>query len=40
MFEEMMNQMSDYSYEQALEEFWDCPEALLDDEWPDDLWDE
>jgi hypothetical protein len=40
MFEEMMNQMSDYSYEQALEQYWDCPEALLDDEWPDDLWDE
>ena len=35
-----MNQISDYSYEQALEQYWDCPEALLDDEWPDDLWDE
>lgn len=35
-----MNQISDYSYEQALAEYWDCPEALLDDEWPDDLWDE
>lgn len=30
-----MNQISDYSYEQALEQYWDCPEALLDD-----LWDE
>ena len=35
-----MNQISDYSYEQALEQYWDCPEARLDDEWPDDLWDE
>jgi hypothetical protein len=35
-----MNQISDYSYEQALEQYWDCPEALLDDEWPDDLWDD
>lgn len=35
-----MNQISDYSYEQALEQYWDCSEALLDDEWPDDLWDE
>ena len=35
-----MNQISDYSYEQALEQYWDCPEALLDDEWPDDLWAE
>lgn len=34
-----MNQISDYSYEQALEQYWNCPEAL-DDEWPDDLWDE
>ena len=40
MFEEIINQMSDYSYEQALEQYWGCPEALLDDEWPDDLWDE
>lgn len=30
-----MNQISDYPYEQALEQYWDCPEALLDD-----LWDE
>ena len=35
MFEEMMNQMSDYSYESAHDE----PESWVED-WPDDLWDE
>jgi hypothetical protein len=35
MFEEMMNQMSDYSYESAHDEF----ETWVED-WPDDLWDE
>jgi hypothetical protein len=35
MFEEMMNQMSDYSYESAHDE----PEIWVED-WPDDLWDE
>jgi hypothetical protein len=35
MFEEMMNQMSDYSYESSHDE----PEIWVED-WPDDLWDE
>jgi hypothetical protein len=35
MFEEIMNQMSDYSYESAQVE----PEAWVE-EWPDDLWDD
>jgi hypothetical protein len=35
MLEEMMNQMSDYSYESAHDE----PEIWVED-WPDDLWDE
>ena len=35
MFEEMMNQMSDYSYESAHDE----PEIWVED-WPDDLWDD
>lgn len=35
MFEEMINQMSDYSYESAHDE----PEIWVED-WPDDLWDE
>ena len=34
------NQIADAEYEKALEQYWDCPEALFDDEWPDDLWDE
>lgn len=34
------NQIADAEYEKALEQYWDCPEAMLDDEWPDDLWDE
>ena len=32
-------QISDYEYEKALEEFWDCSE-IMNEEWPDDLWDE
>ena len=35
MFEEMMNQMSDYSYESAHDKL----ESWVED-WPDDLWDE
>lgn len=35
MFEEIMNQMSDHSYESAYDE----PEIWVED-WPDDLWDE
>ena len=34
------NQIADAEYEEKLEQYWDCPEAMLDDEWPDDLWDE
>ena len=34
-----MNQIADAEYEKALEQNWDCPEAMLED-WPDDLWDE
>ena len=34
-----IEQLADYAYEKALEEFWDCPEAL-DEEWPDDLWED
>ena len=33
------NQIADAEYEKALEQHWDCPEAMLED-WPDDLWDE
>ena len=44
MFEEMMNQMSDYSCESAHDEpeIWDedWSDDLLDEDWPDDLWDE
>ena len=32
------DQMDDYYFEKAVEEFWDCPEAMNED-WPDDLWD-
>jgi hypothetical protein len=35
-----IDQLNDHAYEQALAENWDCPEAMLDDEWPDDLWDD
>ena len=34
------NQIADAEYEEKLGQYWDCPEAMLDDEWPDDLWDE
>lgn len=33
------NQIADAEYEEKLEQYWDCPEAMLED-WPDDLWDE
>lgn len=32
-------QISDHAYEVAMEQFWDCPEAMLED-WPDDLFEE
>jgi hypothetical protein len=35
-----IDQLNDHAYEQALAENWDYPEAMLDDEWPDDLWDD
>lgn len=35
-----INQISDYAYEKALEFYWDVPEALLDEEWPDDLFED
>ena len=33
------NQIADAEYEKKMEQYWDCPEAMLED-WPDDLWDE
>lgn len=34
-----VDQVADAAYEAALEQYWDCPEAMLED-WPEDLWDD
>lgn len=31
-----VDQIADAAYEAALEQYWDCPEATLED-WPEDL---
>ena len=35
-----IDQLNDHAFEKVLAETWDYPEAMLDDEWPDDLWDD
>lgn len=34
-----IDQLNDYAYEKTLVEVWDCPE-VLDEDWPDDLWED
>ena len=35
-----IDQLNDHLFEQTLAEVWDCPEVLLENEFPEDLWDD